>query len=108
MSDSTLDSMLLSIDNNKSMTATEKAAANSKDSSTTVLETEDSKNRRQAKAFATEALGPISDPDEWVGPISSEMIAFILEAVEGTHGPCWAKKFFDNAKRVIPGETSAT
>jgi len=126
--------MLLSIDNNKSMTTAEKAAArlammtsyasgraqptfqsakgtgkasDSEDSSTTELETEDSKNRCQAKASATEALGPISDPDEWLGPISSEMIAFILETVEGTHGP-WAKKFFDDAKRVIPGETSAT
>jgi len=131
MSDTTLDSMLLSIDNNKSMNAADKAAARvammtayatgkaqptlqpSKgtakggDPSTATLETEDSKNRRQAKAFATEALGAITDPDVWVGPVSEDMIAFIIEAVEGTHGP-WAKKFFDDAKREVPGESSAT
>lgn len=132
MSDTFIDSILRSIDNDLSMSPQEKAqmrttvfasyagsrgtpgapatkgAKNTGDTnSSSTLETEETKNRRKAQTIATRDLGSITNQEQWVGPISQELLTFMTEAMAGTHG-AWAKKFFEEAKREIPGEISAT
>jgi len=127
MSDPMLDAMLASIDSNPSMSAAEKAemrktvfssyagsrsaagppvvkaAKGAGETGASTLETEETKNRRKAQTIATRDLGVITNQEQWVGPISQELLTFMTEATEGTHG-AWAKRFFEEAKRETPGE----